>query len=131
MPKSISFVFSTDVLTASKVSVDGIRHIEGRLYCMDLTPCQEEKYFPFICKISLINLEEFLCFPSKGAGSSSGAKLASLFTSKQKWRETQQSFHLKCPHSSQIQWGNFLLSRQISSHQSSHPVHYQNKIPID
>lgn len=56
MPKSISFV-STDVLTALKVWVDGITHIESGLYCVDLTPCQKEKYFPSICKISLTNLE--------------------------------------------------------------------------
>lgn len=48
---------------------------------MDLTPCQEEKYFPFICKIPLINLEESCAFP-KGARSFCGAKLGSLFTSK-------------------------------------------------
>lgn len=65
MPKSISFV-STEVLTASKVCVDGIRRIEGRLYCMDLTLCQEEKCFPFICKVSLTNLEESCAFLQRG-----------------------------------------------------------------
>lgn len=29
---------------------------------MDLTPCQEEKYFPFISNISLTNLEKFCAF---------------------------------------------------------------------
>lgn len=65
MPKSISFV-SADVLTALKVHVDSIRHTEGRLYYVDLTPCQGENYFPFICKISLTNLEESCAFPQRG-----------------------------------------------------------------
>lgn len=46
MPKSISFV-STDILTALQICVDGIRHIEGGLYYVDLTPRQKENYFSF------------------------------------------------------------------------------------